>query len=89
MLRYIYGTAPTGSYVLQVDNNIVSSPNSSPGLLARVEGLTYAPHTIILNVTQSTMVSFSEVVLTVGLDTDGRCGFLDGFVIVPRSLSPL
>ncbi|PPR00557.1 hypothetical protein CVT26_009889 [Gymnopilus dilepis] len=68
---YIYGTAPAGSYVLQVDNNIVSSPNSSPGLLARVEGLTYALHTVVLNVTQSTMVSFSEVVLTVGLDTDG------------------
>ncbi|KAF8890553.1 hypothetical protein CPB84DRAFT_1398182 [Gymnopilus junonius] len=71
---YFYGTAPSGSYVLQVDNQVVSSPNSPPGLLAKAEGLTYGQHTAYFNVTQSNVVSVSEVVLTIGVGAGGSPG---------------
>ncbi|KAF8148258.1 hypothetical protein B0H34DRAFT_737576 [Crassisporium funariophilum] len=74
---YLYGSAVSGSYMVQLDGYTVVPPTpdarlTSAGLLSKHEGLAFGKHTLALTVIQANLVSLSQVILTVGVGSATR-----------------
>ncbi|KAH9480846.1 hypothetical protein JR316_0007448 [Psilocybe cubensis] len=63
---YIFGSAASPSYLVQVDGQTLSETlsSSSSGLLAKIENLDYGKHTIALNLTGASLVTFTQAIFT-------------------------
>jgi hypothetical protein len=70
----LYGNAPSSSYAIFVDGQTKTAFTSDPssGLLGKGVGMAFGKHTLVLNITQPSLVSFSQAILTIGVGRGDR-----------------
>ncbi|KDR71270.1 hypothetical protein GALMADRAFT_75145 [Galerina marginata CBS 339.88] len=73
---YLYGSATSGSYTISIDGQINPSfaSDASSGLLGAGVEMPFGKHSLVLSITQSSTVSFSQAILTVEVGRGDRFG---------------